>query len=64
MHLSSVLAVLSYGGAALAAPLVVQPDPSAKPYTPEYRDPYDRKIDAVADKLQPLPWVSTTTVMP
>jgi hypothetical protein len=68
MHLSSVLAVLSFGSA-LAAPVVQQPlaesghdaGPQAKPYTPENRDPYDKKIDTVKDKLQPLPWVSTQT---
>ena len=26
------------------------------PYTPDYRDPYDGKVDAVGDKLDPLPW--------
>jgi hypothetical protein len=68
MHLSSVLAVLSFGSA-LAAPVVQQPlaenvhhaGPHAKPYTPENRDPYDKKIDTVKDKLQPLPWVSSDT---
>lgn len=26
------------------------------PYTPEHRDPYDRKVDSVGENLQPLPW--------
>ncbi|KAI5862644.1 Bicupin, oxalate decarboxylase/oxidase [Durotheca rogersii] len=26
------------------------------PYTPDYRDPYDRAVDAVGDKLDPLPY--------
>ncbi|KAL2136475.1 hypothetical protein VTI74DRAFT_3494 [Chaetomium olivicolor] len=26
------------------------------PYTPGYRDPYDSAIDAVGEKLDPLPW--------
>lgn len=28
------------------------------PYKPGYHDPYDRKVDPQADKLQPLPYVS------
>lgn len=67
MHLSSVLAVLSFGSA-LAAPVVQQPlaesvaGRSANPYTPDNRDPYDKKIDTVKDKIQPLPWVSATSI--
>jgi oxalate decarboxylase family bicupin protein len=26
------------------------------PYTPEYRDPYDKAIDAIGEGLDPLPW--------
>lgn len=26
------------------------------PYTPNFRDPYDRAVDAIADDLDPLPW--------
>ncbi|KAF2710762.1 Bicupin, oxalate decarboxylase/oxidase [Pleomassaria siparia CBS 279.74] len=59
MHLSSLLAVLSFGGATLAAPLVVQQplgDSGHEPYTPENRNPYDKKIDSIGEKLTPLPW--------
>ncbi|KAF2263684.1 Bicupin, oxalate decarboxylase/oxidase [Lojkania enalia] len=34
-----------------AAPRVLK-----DPYTPDYHDPYDRRVDAVGDKLQPLPY--------
>lgn len=27
-----------------------------KPFTPGHRDPYDRKVDPLPDKLQPLPF--------
>lgn len=30
--------------------------PSQNPYTPDYKDPYDKFIDAVGDGLDPLPW--------
>jgi hypothetical protein len=26
------------------------------PYTPQHRDPYDRKVDSVGQDLEPLPW--------
>lgn len=26
------------------------------PYTPDFRDPYDSKVDPVKDDLDPLPW--------
>lgn len=26
------------------------------PYTPDFRDPYDNKVDPVKDDLDPLPW--------
>ena len=29
---------------------------SNEPYTPEYRDPYDRKVDSWGEDLQPLPY--------
>lgn len=69
MHLSSFIIVLGACGA-LAAPVDQQPLPGnvrhhagphkvVDPYTPNNRDPYDKKIDAQADKLHPLPWVST-----
>ena len=70
MHLSSLLVALSACGV-LSAPLEQQqplpenarhhagPHKPADPYRPEYRDPYDNKIDSQGDKLQPLPYVST-----
>lgn len=29
---------------------------TSKPFTPGHRDPYDRKVDPIPDKLQPLPF--------
>ncbi|KAK4197132.1 RmlC-like cupin domain-containing protein [Triangularia verruculosa] len=29
---------------------------SKNPYTPGYRDPYDNAVDAIGEKLDPLPW--------
>jgi hypothetical protein len=74
MHLSSLLVVVGLCGA-LAAPVDqqqqqpqifrkndnTQQPQAANPYTPDYRDPYDKKVDAEGRKLQPLPWVRTTT---
>lgn len=61
MHLSSLL-VLGISAGAWAAPVDQQPlaehEQRADPYTPDYRDPYDRKVDATAEKLQPMPYVS------
>lgn len=68
MHLSSFIVALGACGA-LAAPVEQQPLPGnvrhhagphkvADPYTPDARDPYDKKIDSQGDKLHPLPWVS------
>lgn len=66
MHFSPLLVVLGACSGVSAAPVEQQPltgngrhaGPHGKPYTPEHRDPYDGKIDAIGDKLQPLPWVS------
>lgn len=67
MHLSSYLALLSICSAGWAAPvdqtpLAAKGAPrvfrSKSPYTPEHRDPYDRKVDSIGNKLNPLPWVS------
>ncbi|UPX18588.1 uncharacterized protein EKO05_0008882 [Ascochyta rabiei] len=66
MHLSSFIIALG-ACSALAAPVEQQPLPGnvrhhagphkvVNPYTPDSRDPYDKKIDAQADKLHPLPW--------
>lgn len=30
--------------------------PKQNPYTPDFRDPYDSKVDPVKDDLDPLPW--------
>ncbi|KAF1966450.1 Bicupin, oxalate decarboxylase/oxidase [Bimuria novae-zelandiae CBS 107.79] len=51
MHFSLVLALLGVGGRVWAAPQVVK-----NPYTKDYRDPYDKKVDSYGDKLNPLPW--------
>lgn len=43
----------------LLAGLDLPPKYSKKPkspYNPDYRDPYDRAVDAVGDKLDPLPY--------
>ena len=29
---------------------------ASKPFTPGHRDPYDRKVDPIPDKLEPLPF--------
>ncbi|KAF2734916.1 oxalate decarboxylase oxdD [Polyplosphaeria fusca] len=64
MQLSLCLAMLGCGRV-LTAPLGQQvltttgrhAGPHAKdPYSPDYRDPYGRKVDSVGDKLQPLPF--------
>lgn len=68
MLFSSFLITLGACGA-FAAPVEQQPLPGnvrhhagphrgADPYTPDNRDPYDKKIDSQGDKLHPLPWVS------
>ena len=68
MHLSSFIVALSTCGA-LAAPVEQQPLPGnvrhhagphkvVDPYTPDNRNPYDKKTDSQGDKLHPLPWVS------
>lgn len=69
MHLSPYLALL--GICAWAAPVEQAPlagkgasrpqvfrAKTNTPYTPDHRDPYDRKVDPTKDKLNPLPWVS------
>lgn len=33
------------------------PHGKAPPFTPEHRDPYDKKVDSIGEKLEPLPWV-------
>lgn len=69
MHLPSLVVALGVCGV-WAAPLEQQqplvgntrhhagPHKVTNPYKPGYKDPYDRKIDSQADKLQPLPYVS------
>ncbi|KAF2129051.1 Bicupin, oxalate decarboxylase/oxidase [Dothidotthia symphoricarpi CBS 119687] len=65
MHLPSLLVAL--GVCACAAPVDQKPLAAnvrhhagphkvQDPYTPDYRDPYDKKVDAETNKLQPLPW--------
>jgi hypothetical protein len=67
MHPSTLYVVLAACGA-LAAPVEQQPlagkakapaPQRVNPYTPDYRDPYDKKVDAIGDKLDPLPWASS-----
>lgn len=68
MHLSSIVVALGVCSGAWAAPVEQKPlagnghhaGPHARgngPYNPNTRDPYDRKVDSVGDKLNPLPWV-------
>ena len=68
MHPSTLFVVLAACGA-LAAPVEQQPlagkgkgplrVEKKTPYTPDHRDPYDKKVDSIGDKLDPLPWVSS-----
>lgn len=64
MRFSSYLVLLGCCGATLAAPVEQKvlsgnrPRVIKNPYTPSYRDPYDKKVDSIGDKLQPLPYVS------
>ncbi|EAQ89458.1 hypothetical protein CHGG_06077 [Chaetomium globosum CBS 148.51] len=30
--------------------------PAPNPYTPDYRDPYDKSVDSIGEGLDPLPW--------
>lgn len=71
MHISSYLALLGICGGVWAAPVEQKPLTangaprvfrSKSPYTPDHRDPYDRKVDSIGDKLNPLPWVRIATV--
>jgi hypothetical protein len=65
MHSSTLFVALAACGA-LAAPVEQQPlapigsapERADNPYTPGHRDPYDKKIDTISDKLDPFPWVS------
>jgi hypothetical protein len=74
MRLSSFFITLGAAGT-LAAPVEQQPLPGsvrhhagphkvADPYTPDNRNPYDKKVDAQGDKLHPLPWVSVKEADP
>ncbi|EMD00066.1 hypothetical protein BAUCODRAFT_145379 [Baudoinia panamericana UAMH 10762] len=56
MHFSSVALLLP--ALSLAAPVRQHPLGShhKNPYTPDYSDPYDRKVDTVGEGLQPLPF--------
>lgn len=67
MHFSSYLALLGACGGVWAAPVEQAPLAgngaprvfrAKTPYTRDHRDPYDRKVDSIGDKLNPLPWVS------
>ncbi|KAH7117913.1 RmlC-like cupin domain-containing protein [Dendryphion nanum] len=65
MHFSTLLVGLGVFGGAWAAPVDQQPlagnghhaGPHGvrNPYSPDYRDPYDRKVDSVGRKLNPEP---------
>jgi len=37
-------------------PTKLRSSKTAPPYSPGYKDPYDKAIDTVGDKLDPLPW--------
>lgn len=67
MHFSSYLGLLGVCSGVWAAPVEQQPLAekgaprvfrSKSPYTPGSHDPYDRKVDSIGNKLNPLPWVS------
>jgi hypothetical protein len=69
MRFSTVVAsVATCSIVTLAVPIEQQPltgigrhaGPRAhSPYSPGYKNPYDKKIDAVGDKLHPLPYVGS-----
>ncbi len=70
MLLKSFIVALG-ASAALAAPVEQQPlkgnvrhhagpHKVTDPYTPDNRNPYDKKIDSQGEKLHPLPWVRTS----
>jgi len=60
MRFSGLALGLIFTATSLAAPVKQHPLGShhSTPFTPEHRDPYDRKVDSVGRKLQPLPYVS------
>jgi hypothetical protein len=59
MHFSSLVSSALLAASAAAAPVKQHPLIHEKsPYYKDFKDPYDHKIDAVGDKLQPLPIVS------
>lgn len=70
MHLLSLVVVLGACSGVWAAPVEQQPLAERRPgrhagprvrknpYSPGFRDPYDERVDSVAEKLQPLPYVS------
>ena len=50
-----------FAGAALAVPIIDREQQALGignngPYTPDNRDPYDRKVDSYAEGWQPEPW--------
>ncbi|KAK5172693.1 uncharacterized protein LTR77_002813 [Saxophila tyrrhenica] len=56
MHTSSLVSLALLATSAVAAPARQHPLMHEKsPYRKDYKDPYDHKIDAVGDGLQPLP---------
>ena len=62
MHVLSFLVLLGICSSSWAAPVEQKPlagtrEHRGKLYTPEHRDPYDRKVDATGKKLHPLPYV-------
>lgn len=66
MHLSVFAATLALSRWCTAAPIEQHPltgnghhaGPHGKPFEREHRDPYDGKIDTVANGMHPLPFVS------
>lgn len=58
MRFSGLAFGLIFTATSLAAPVKQHPLGShhSTPFTPEHRDPYDRKVDSVGRKLQPLPY--------
>ena len=56
---TTTLASLLLPALGLAAPVKQHPLGSSHgPYTPNHKDPYDRKVDSVGQGLYPEPYVS------
>ena len=61
MRSQGLLSIALLAVSALAAPTRQHPlvHEESNPYNKDYSDPYDKKVDSVGRKIQPLPMVST-----